>query len=53
MVARTPSSSTSTTRAPWVPSQPSVAWTSWPPGVQSAPGRWPAAYSSGERTSQR
>lgn len=23
-----------------------MAWTSWPPGAQSAPGRCPASYSS-------
>ena len=51
MVARTPLSSTSTTRAPQVATCESVSCTSWPPGAERAPRRWPASYSSGVRTS--
>ena len=30
----------------------SVACTAWPPGAQTAPATWPAAYSSAVRTSR-
>jgi len=51
MRARTPVSSTTTTRAPQTPSQLSVSCTNWPPGAMSDPGRWPEQYSAGSRTS--
>ena len=47
MTARTSASSTSTMRAPSVPTYWSVACTSCPPGAETAPGTWPAAYSAG------
>ena len=49
--ARTPSSSVSTMRAPRTAAVWSVSCTSCPPGALAKPGRWPAAYSSGVRTS--
>ncbi len=51
MSARTPSSSASTMRAPRTAAVWSVSCTSWPPGALAKPGKWPAAYSSGVRTS--
>ena len=53
MTARTSASSTSTMRAPSVPTYWSVAWTSCPPGAETAPATWPASYSAGSRTSRR
>ena len=47
MAARTVGSSTSTMRAPSVPTYWSVACTSCPPGADTAPATWPASYSAG------
>ena len=52
-VARAPSSSMSTMRAPRTGAHVSVACASWPPGAWRLPGRWPASYSSRVRTSNR
>ena len=51
--ARTRSASIRTSCALRVPTNASVAWTSWPPGAQRAPGKCPASYSAGVRTSSR
>ena len=51
MTARTPSVSARTTRAPHIARKLSVSCTSWPPGAERMPCTWPAAYSSGVRTS--
>ena len=51
--ARASNGSASTMRAPSVPAYWSVAWTSCPPGAETAPGRCPASYSAGSRTSKR
>ena len=40
-------------RAPWTAAKLSVACTSCPPGAEIESVMWPAAYSSGERTSKR
>ena len=45
-------SHTSTIRAVRTATYSSVAWTAWPPGAQTAPARWPLAYSSPVRTSR-
>ena len=51
--SRCAGSSTSTMRAPRTAALDSVSCTSWPPGALRKPGRWPASYSCGVRTSKR